>query len=59
MVNYTFNLFLHISEQLLCDLDLLSLTIQQYPESLAGGKDKVTGFPKELRLTIKHPTIHV
>jgi len=56
MENYTLNLSLYISKQLLCDLDdLLSLTIQQYPESLAGGKGKVRGFPKEqLRLTIKN-----
>ena len=56
MENYTLNLFLYISNQLLCDLDdLLSLTIQQCPESLAGGKGKVRGFPKkQLRLTMKN-----
>jgi hypothetical protein len=57
MENYTLNLFLYnISNQLSCDLDdLLSLTIQQCAESLAGGQGKVRGFPKkQLRLTMKN-----
>jgi hypothetical protein len=56
MGNIAFNLFLcNISNQL-CDLDdLLSLTIQQCPESLAQGEGKVRGFPKKrLRLTMKN-----
>jgi len=48
MENYTFNLFLYnISNQLLCDLDdLLSLTVQHCPESLAWGQGKVRGFSR-------------
>jgi hypothetical protein len=57
MENYTLNFYLYnISNQLLCDLDdLLSLTTQQCPESLAGGQGKVRGFlKKQLRLKMKN-----